>query len=273
MLAAILLHTVCIAFFRFCLVDSQIPISQVVFLRSFCRLCVIICLLFATHTQPFRSKYIPLHIARACFSIPAMFFFTAASARIPMTSVSIIGYLTPIFTVVLGVCFLSEKLSAPICISAAVGFTGAYIAYAHNTTILWQTGAIFALLGAFTSAIDNIMRRHIALKDTPLNIMFYHNIFSVLIALIPLLNTQFITLSSNMWILFICAGIFITCAQYMVMKAFQLCSASTLAPLSFADIVLVIFLDALLWGHILTIDTALAALLIISSNLYYLTRK
>lgn len=273
MLVAILIHTLNNAFIRFCLVNVQMPVTQAIFLRSVCRLSIIVCLLFATHTQPFKSKHIPFHMIRACFAIPVTFCFVEASSLIPMTNINIIGHLTPILTVILGVCFLSEKLSAPICISAIVSFTGAYIAYAHNTTILWKTGALLAFIGSFANAIDNIMRRYIALKDTPLNIMFYQNLFATLVSMVPLTKIQCITLNGTLLAYFICSGICITCAQYLVMKSFQLCNASTLAPLNFSDIVLVIFLDAYIWGNMLTIETAVAAVLIISSNIYYLTKK
>lgn len=216
---------------------------------------------FYTSAKPAR------HFYRAIFGAFGGVCAIHAAANMPIVDATAIGLLEAIFTILLGVILLGERISPPHWVAILVSCVGAAVMMASkgafqtmNAGYLWP--AAFALLGAVLIACESIMIKILAVSEKPMTVLLYVNAFGMLLLSIPaLLTWKSIEVTDNLP--FLLLGPLAITAQYFVIKGFRLADVSVLGPVSYTWIVFAALLGFFLFDEIPDSGTIIGAVIIV----------
>lgn len=207
------------------------------------------------------------HFYRAIFGAFGGVSAIHAAANMPIVDATAIGLLEAIFTVLLGVTLLGERISRPHWIAIVISCAGAAVTMASkgafqtmNAGYLWP--AAFALLGAVLIACESIMIKILAVSEKPMTVLLYVNAFGILLLSIPaLLTWRSFDVNDNLP--FLLLGPLAITAQYFVIKGFRLADVSILGPVSYTWIVFAALLGFFLFDEIPDGGTIIGAAIIV----------
>jgi len=182
------------------------------------------------------------HFMRASFGALALFTSFAALARLNIAEAILIAQLTPMFTAIGAVFFLSERLTLWRVGGLALGFAGVIV-------LVWPEllgddvrptrliGVGLGLLSAILSAFSLIMIRSLSRTESPGAIALYFVIASMLGAMLTI-PLGWIMPSGSVLIWLIASGLFGGIAHIAMTLSFRYAEASRLASFEYV---------ALLW--------------------------
>ena len=187
----------------------------------------------------------PLLIARGTVGAIALIFVYYAVTTLPLAEATVLQYLHPVFTAVLAVIFLKEKVqrSTLLCIvvsllglgvmvSPNIQFSGAELS---NMPYSWLSiGA--AVLGAFGSAVAYVLVKKLTKTEDSSVIIFYFPFVSLPIA-IALLGSDFVMPSLPALGLLLLVGIFTQVGQVGLTKALHSADANKATAYAYVQVV------------------------------------
>jgi drug/metabolite transporter (DMT)-like permease len=217
----------------------------------------------------------PLLIARGTVGAIALIFVYYAVTTLPLAEATVLQYLHPVFTAVLAVIFLKEKVqrSTLLCIvvsllglgvmvSPNIQFSGAELS---NMPYSWLSiGA--AVLGAFGSAVAYVLVKMLTKTEDSSVIIFYFPFVSLPIA-IALLGSDFVMPSLPALGLLILVGIFTQIGQVGLTKALHSADANKATAYAYVQVVFSILIGWLWFSEIPLITTLIGGALVISGAL------
>ncbi len=224
----------------------------------------------------------PLHLARAAlFSIGFLLFYTAFPLM-GLADVSTIFFAAPLITALLAAVFLGETVGPHRIAALSVGFAGVVIAI-NPTAGTFKWVAILPLLTALTYALSQIIARRIGERETTLTTGFYTLAFSGVL-LVPadyLFNTFFdpvptfhhlrwewpaLDMATTAQLAFL--GAIGTVGYMMLSRAYQVASASLVAPFDYTYLPFATLMAYLVWGEVPGQSTLTGMALIVGAGLY-----
>lgn len=254
--------------------EGEYHSAQVVFVRSLVGLVFIVPPLLNHGLPGLRTERLPMHMARAAFSLGAMAVYYFAVPLLPLADAITYTFAIPLFVVIGAVVVLKERVDAPRWLATIAGFVGVVILLRPG-----QGGftlpVFMVLLSALFYAGAWITLKFLTRTETPSVIIFYQNVLIVILALIP-------TLFLGKWpdlhgALFLFAvGFFGTIAHFCQAKAFGAADASAIMPFDFLRLPFSVAYGWFLFGEITDIWTWTGAVVIFSSTWFitwYESRK
>ncbi len=215
----------------------------------------------------YASRQPSSHFFRAVFSAFGGVSAIHAAANMPIVDATAIGLLEAIFTVLLGVLLLGERISRPHWVAIIISFSGAAVMMASKGAFqslhagyLWP--AAFALLGAILIACESIMIKILTSSEKPMTVLLYVNAFGLLLLSVPAVLTWRSTLLLDN-LPFLLLGPFAITAQYFVIRGFRLADVSVLGPVSYTWIVFAAILGFFVFGEIPEAGTVAGAAIIV----------
>ncbi|MEM9230142.1 MAG: DMT family transporter [Pseudomonadota bacterium] len=234
-------------------VSLDVPLGQVVFFRSFFALIPLVIFLWLRKEFPtgLRTKRPLGHFARSGFGALAMFASFASIARLPVAEASLIGHLTPVFTALAAVVFLSERLTLWRVCGVALGLAGVVV-------LVWPelgqgepdarrlAGYGYGLAMAILTAFALIMVRSLNRTESPGAIAFYFVVVSMIGGILTL-PWGWVLPNATTLALLVLSGLFGGMAHIAMTLAFRNAEASRLAPFEYVALIWPIFADLLIF--------------------------
>jgi drug/metabolite transporter (DMT)-like permease len=165
-----------------------------------------------------------------------------------MTDVFVVGATTAIFIIPLSVWILGEKFCARNVAALFLGFLGICLAFRPGSGIL-QIGIIFAVVGAFIAALNQIIIKRLTFTDNELTIIFYHHLFLIVASFIVGLPV-FSPMTFDHILIIFAGGLIGATAQYGIIHSFKLSAISELAPAAYVMLIPDVILDFFLYDKI-----------------------
>ncbi len=140
-------------------------------------------LLVWARRTPLRGAPLLLYAGRSgCgwMSVTALF---AASAMIPLADATALSFLSPVFSLVLAILFLGEKVGPVRWGAAAIALSGGALLVRPGFQAV-EPGALVALFAAVTMAAELVFAKLLARREGVLRMLFYTNLFGAVFALI-----------------------------------------------------------------------------------------
>ncbi|MFC4871722.1 DMT family transporter [Negadavirga shengliensis] len=173
------------------------------------------------------------------------FFYTLQ--KIPLASAVTIQYLAPIFTSVLGIFIVKERVKAIQFFYFAIAFAGVLVIEGFDPRI----EPVYLLIGIvsalFSGLAYNVIRK---LKNTehPLVIVFYFPLVTIPVAgLVSFF--YWVPPRGWDWLLLLVIGVFTQFAQYFMTMAYQNANLSKVASLNYVGIIYALGFGYLLFGE------------------------
>ncbi len=218
---------------------DNIPAIEIVFFRSLVTL-VISALMIKRLGISFLGNNKLILFLRGLFGLVALSLYFLCLQKMPFASAVTIMQLSPIFTAILAIFILKERVALPQWFFFLVSFAGVAIIKGFNPDmpILYF---LLAILAAFISALAYNMIRKLKDTDHPLVVVFYFPLIALPVAGIL---TYFKWVQPNMmeYLILIGIGISTQIAQVNMTKALQLEEVAKVSIVRYLTIVYAIII-------------------------------
>jgi len=186
-----------------------------------------------------------------------------ALVNIPFAEATVLQYLHPIFTAVLAIFFLREKLQWPTILCIIFSFIGLLVIVRPDFLFdeLSSDYSLLAIaagvLGALGSAIAYVLVRKLSATEDSSVIIFYFPIIALPLSLL-LLGDNMVMPHGWAWLVLVLVGVTTQVGQIGLTKAMQ-----TATSFSYLQVVFAVIFGLLLFDEIPTLWTIVGALMIL----------
>lgn len=195
----------------------------------------------------------------------AQFAWFKALTLIPLAQVISIEFTMPIWTAILAVAFLGERMGLWKNLAVALGIVGVVIIVRPGTSEI-VPGQIIALAAAVGFAVSVTMVKSLTRTDSVVTILFWMLFIQSIIGLVPALEVWRWP-SAHVWAWIIVIAFCGTFSHYCLTRAMLHADATVVVPMDFLRVPLAALAGWLLYGERLDTLTILGAALILSGNL------
>ena len=189
-----------------------------------------------------------------------------AMARIPVSEVTAIGYITPIFVSIAAFIFLKETLSTSIIGALAICMIGMIIIIRPTTSGI-ATGQLSMIIATLFFAASYILAKKLSETESTLEILVALN-FVVTLTLAPFAITFWVTPSLQEVLFLGVVALFATAGHFTMTIALKLAPITITQPISYVQIVWASGIGFIFFGETISLWFTLGAALIILSSLY-----
>jgi drug/metabolite transporter (DMT)-like permease len=175
---------------------------------------------------------------RGVFGTIALYLYFVILQEIPLATASTLIYLTPLFTSLVGVIILKEKMTETQWILLFISFIGILLIQGYDSRITLKY-IIIGVSGSILAAFAYSIIRYLKDKENSLVLMIYFPMIACPVGgLISYFN--WVSPSYNDYIILLGIGIFTQFAQYFMTRAFQSSEVSKVSIISYIEILFVI---------------------------------
>jgi len=227
---------------------------------------------FAVHgLRPLRTGRFGLHCARAALNVVAMLSFFYALSITPVVLVQALAFTSPLFTAVLAVLLLGERMRARRLTAIVLGFAGTLLIIRPGVQPL-ELGPALVLGSAAVWGYVVILIKSLARTDSAVTITAY---MVLLMSPMTLVCALFVWTwpSGGELAVLVGVGIAGTLAQMCMTQSLRLADTTVVLPFDFTKLVWSAFFAWLLFGELIDSWTLLGALVIFSGGLYVAYRE
>lgn len=206
-----------------------------------------------------------LQILRNVVHYCAQFSWFMALTMIPLTQVIAIEFTMPIWTAILAVSFLSERMGLWKNIAVVTGLIGVAI-IVRPLSGSANVGQLAALAAAVGYAASVIMVKALTRTESTIAIIFWMMVIQSALGLVPgLLVWRWP--SPYVWAWLLVIGFVGTYSHYCMTRALRYADATTVVPMDFLRVPLAALVGWLVYDERVDIVTVLGATLILTANL------
>jgi drug/metabolite transporter (DMT)-like permease len=205
------------------------------------------------------------HVVRNVAHYGAQFAWFLALTLIPLAQVISIEFTMPIWTAILAVAFLGERMGLWKNLAVVLGVVGVILIVRPGTNEI-VPGQLIALAAAVGFAISVTMVKSLTRTDSVVVILFWMLVIQSVIGLVPALAVwQWPSAYIWGWILVI--AFLGTYSHYCLTRAMLHADATIVVPMDFLRVPLAALAGWLIYNERLDTFTVLGAALILSGNL------
>ena len=210
--------------------------------RFFFAFILIFIFFVITKSKIIRPSY-KVHLGRSFCGWVGISILFGASSVIPVTDATAIVFTNPIFTMLLAIPLLGEKIKPLKWIAVIITFVGALILIRPESNFTnIQLIIIVLILGAFALGLESIFIKMLTLKENPKQILLINNSIGLLISLIPVYFI-WITPTKLQILAMLGIGALMLCAQACFIQALRRSKAHFAVPYFYSTLIFVAIYD------------------------------
>lgn len=189
---------------------------------------------------------------------------------LPLSLVTVILFSSPFFVAFVSAPLLGERVSARQWGAIAAGFAGVLlIARPAGGDHEWL--ALLPLAAALAIAVRDVLTRRLARTESSISILFWSGLMVVASGLATATwGWRAVDLAAAGW--FLAAGFLTAVAEFLVIEAFRLGRAATVAPFRYSGILWAMLVGFLVWGERPDAWMLAGAALVFASGVYLIRR-
>lgn len=244
---------------------GHLPAIEIAFFRSLLSLsfCWIILWYQKVSFWGNRPKWL---IMRGITGSLALITYYITLQRMPLASAVMLQYLSPIFTALISVWFLKEKLFPVQWLFFLMSFGGVLLMKGFDSRIsLFFMGV--GISSAFFTALSHANIRNLKKSEHPLVIVAYLPLLSIPLTSIPTLF-DWVAPGGYDWLLLLAVGIFTQLAQTFMTMAYQAEEANRVASVNYAGIIFALSLGYIFFNEVFNFWVLSGMMLVISGVIF-----
>ena len=248
------------------------PVGQVLFFRGFCGMIPIFFLIPKDRYFDFYKTNRPfLHLKRCLAGLIAIVAIFIALRKLPLATVVSISFAAPIFTTILSIFFLKEKVGFYRWLAVFVGFVGIIIISepGFSSLNLYYLYPIIFCLGLSYVAIAI---RQLSSTEPVWLIGFYFSFSIMIISFFSFYQGWILPNLKDLFLLSM-VGVLGGLANLWLTQSYKLSEVTLVTPLRYLALVFGIVFGYLFWDEIPTIKTLMGASLVIVSSFIIFRRE
>lgn len=245
---------------------NQLSAFQVMELRAIIGFVLLLPLVYASGGfSAMKTQYPWRHIWRNTVHYAAQYAWLVAVTLIPLAQVISIEFTMPIWTAILAVLFIGEKLNLWKIVAIILGLVGVLI-IVRPTVGSVDLGQIYSLGAAIGFSVSVILVKSLTRVDSVVRIIFWMLIIQGIIGAVPaFLVWQ--PISFQLWPWIVLVAICGTFSHYCMARAMIHADATIVVPMDFLRVPLTALVGWLIYAEAIDIFTATGAVLILMGNL------
>ncbi|GAA0877118.1 DMT family transporter [Algoriphagus jejuensis] len=224
----------------------HIPAIEIILFRS------IFSLVFSYVVLKKQGVYVfgnnkPMLILRGVVGSVGLISFFYTLQYIPLASAVTMQYLSPIFTSVMGIFILKERVRAIQFLYFAISFAGVVVLQGFDARVDWVFAGI-GLISAIFSGMAYIVIRKLKNTEHPLVIIFYFPLVALPVSGLVSYFSWVQPVGWD-WLMLLWIGICTQAAQYFLTLAYQNSNVAKVANLSYLGIIYALIFGFFFFGE------------------------
>jgi len=252
--------------------SDSYPLGQVIFFRGFFGVLLYFLIMPRDRIKNFYYTKRPgLHFLRCFFGLIALLSIFTALRNLPLATVVSISFAAPIFTTILSIFLLSEKVGLFRWLAVIVGFIGIIIITEPGFTSL-NIYFIYPLIFCLGMSYVAITIRQLSTTEPVWLISLY---FSATITLASFFTIPYGWIMPDIkdLILLMSIGILGGAANLWLSQSYKFSEVSLVTPLKYLALVFAIIFGYFIWSEVPSIKTLAGAFLVITSSIIIFRRE
>lgn len=250
------------------------PVPMLVWARYLVHCLLMLIFLLPLHGRRLWYTTRPLmQIIRALMLLSITAFTMFAFRLLPLTVVTAIAFLAPLLVGLLAGPILGEKVGRIQAIALLMGLAGVVL-IARPGGEVSLAGVLLAGTGALCYTVYQLMTRMLAPYESSVSMLFFTALIGAIVmtALLPWIWTDIHPDAFDTFL--ICMlGVLGGSGHYLLIRAFRITPATTLAPFLYAQMVWAGLLDLLVFQHVPDGPTWMGIALIITAGMAIIVRE
>ncbi|MFL2840499.1 MAG: DMT family transporter [Pseudohongiellaceae bacterium] len=250
----------------------NIPVLEIIFFRAI--FSIIVCLYSLLRARiPVFGNNKTILVTRGLAGVIALSMNYYLIQVVPLAAASTLTYLAPIFTTILGIFFVKEKVSVKQFLFFALSFSGILVIQGFDNRISF----FHLFVGISASMVMGIAYncvRKLSSTEHPLVIMFYFPLLCLpLTGLWVIFN--WVMPKELEWFYLLMVGLTSQVAQYYLTRAYQITEIATVSIVNYTSIIYTIVLGFIIFDESFNSMTYLGMVLVCAGviiNVLYKTR-
>ena len=252
-------------------ISSEIHPFEITFFRNLFGFIVLLPWFVIHGLRPLHTRRIGLHLLRATSNVVAMLMFFMALSMTPLAQVQALGFTAPLFTTVLAIFILGERVRLRRWTALIAGFIGALIIVRPGLQPI-DTGSLLTVGSAAIWGFTLITIKILSRTDSAVTITAYMVILMSPLSLLPALF-YWTWPDPATWFWLVVCGVSGTVAQLLMAQSFRVAEATVVLPFDFTKIVWGALIGYLAFGEVVDIWTWIGATVIFSGITYITYRE
>jgi len=209
---------------------------EIAFFRNLFGVVVLGPVLIRHGLAPLKTTRLKLHFMRAAVnSVAMLLFFYGITTGIALGLVQSLSFTAPLFTSLLAVVFLNERMRVHRWSALAIGFIGTLVILRPGIAVI-EPGAVYILTSAMMWGVAMVIIKRLTQTDSALTVSLYMVLMMTPVSFVAALFVwQWPTWDQLAWLLAI--GVTGTLAQLSFTQAFRLADATAVLPFDFTKII------------------------------------
>lgn len=217
-----------------------------------------------------RTRRPGTHLARNVVHYAAQFGWFFALTLIPIGQVVAIEFTMPVWTAILAVAFLGERVGALRALAVVLGLVGVIVIVRPGLDHV-DPGQLIALAAAVGFSIAFVLVKSLTATERPVAIIFWMLVVQSAIGFVPAL-LAWRTPGASVWPWIVVIAVCGTYSHYCMAQALGNAPATVIVPMDFLRVPLTAAAGWLVYSEALDLYTVLGAGLILAANLLNLRR-
>ncbi len=248
---------------------AHIPAMEIVFFR--CSLAALFCFIGLYRAgADWKGSNRLLLLMRGIFGTAALYLFFVTVQNVPLASAITIQYLSPIFTTVIAIFILKEKVRLPQWIFYAIAFAGVLLVERFDPRVSWFF-LLIGIISAFGSGVAYNLVRSLKGSEHPLTVVLHFQLVGVVVGFVSLFFSWRMPTGWD-WVFIVLVGVFSQFGQIFLTNALQREAVAGVAIVNYSGIVYGVVLGWIIFGEAQTLNSmsgmALVVLGVLISVLY-----
>ena len=252
--------------------SDSYPLGQVIFFRGFFGMVLYFLIMPRNRIKNFYVTHRPgLHFQRCFFGLIALLAIFTALRNLPLATVVSISFAAPIFTTILSIFLLNEKVGLFRWIAVIVGFIGIMIITEPGLSSL-NVYFIYPVIFCLGMSYVAITIRQLSTSEPVWLISLY---FSATITFASLFTIPYGWIMPDIedLMLLMSIGILGGAANLWLSQSYKFSEVSLVTPLKYLALVFAIIFGYFIWNEIPSIKTLTGAFLVITSSIIIFKRE
>lgn len=250
---------------------SRINAFQVMELRSIIGFLMLMPLVFASGGfSAMKSNHPKRHLWRNIIHYGAQYSWLVAVTLIPLAQVVSIEFTMPIWTAILAVLFIGERMNSWKTIAIFLGLVGVLIIVRPKAGEI-DSGQIFALASSFGFAISVILVKTLTKTESVVRIIFWMLVIQAIIGLLPAIYF-WQPVPNDIWGWILLVAFCGTFSHYCMAKAMTYADATVVVPMDFLRVPLTALAGWIIYSEGVDALTVTGAALILLANILNLKK-
>lgn len=243
---------------------------EIVFFRQVLGALMMLPWLFGAGLGALRTTRFPLHCQRVLWSYAAMFLGYYSLMLIPLSDSVALQFTLPIWTAVLAIFILGERVGIHRWLAIAAGFAGVLVIVKPGFEAI-NLGIACALAATALYAVTDVIARSLATTDRTSLIVFYSFVLPIPFAAIPA-GLTWTTPGFDLWPALLLFALSSTTAQWCLTKSLATADASLVSQVLFLRLPFIAAIGWFFFGQSTDAFTWIGAAIIFIAT-YLLARR